>query len=120
MPHPTFDLAVGHLNLFLDGLSTFPYSLILRIYLAPVGLFMSFTQVSAMVGNTKCCHCLSYSLITLRKLSRSYQQTQGSIYPRGIKSISACFFGIPAYTEEQLSHPALGTEEQLDSWTFHW
>jgi hypothetical protein len=29
-------------------------------------------------------------------------------------------FGILAPTEDQLRHPASGTKQLLDSWTFHW
>lgn len=32
----------------------------------------------------------------------------------------AYFFEIMAYTKDQLRHPALWTEQPLDSWTFCW
>lgn len=35
-------------------------------------------------------------------------------------SISAYFFGIPTYSEDQVRHPALWSKQPLDSWTFSW
>lgn len=33
--------------------------------------------------------------------------------------LRAYFFGIPAYNEDQLRHPASWSEELLNSWDFH-